>query len=450
MDLFDNLHIGSLTGLSALAVIVCIVVTGVLILVVFIINAIRAIKENKDAKEDTREKEFYKEYGLSPEEMRLNLKLARLRGQKRAIVRDELDHNETSTVQSLISEQAPAPEQAPQEEPLPEEPKEEPIPEEPKAEEPVQEPEPEPQPEPTPEPEPEPEPTPEPEPQPEPEPEPQPEPAPEPAPEPEPEPQPEEPAPKVEEAPAPTEEPKEEKESTPIPEQKQEEPKEEAPLPEDDAEKATDAGKKKQGIVKPATKKVVKKKPDDWSKYEGDYEGYYYDPEDACYYEGEAPAALKKKLDEKRKELEAQNAKGEKKVVIKKIAPPFATLKTPKHERKAPAPVAGFDESVIYGKYVIEHTGDEYYYTLYDSSNKALYTSGNYSTLDYCKRAITRFKTHVLVGDYTTESVDGKFCCVIRRKTYTHRADPVATFDEAEALKKQIKSFAQTDIIREQ
>ena len=72
------------------------------------------------------------------------------------------------------------------------------------------------------------------------------------------------------------------------------------------------------------------------------------------------------------------------------------------------------------------------------------------ASLDYCKRAITRFKTHVLVGTYTTESVDGKFACVIKRKSYTHRADPCNTFEEAEALKKQIKSFAQTDIIREQ
>ena len=62
MDLFDNLHIGSLTGASALAIIVSIAVLGALILVALIICAVRAVQENKDAKEDNREKEFYKEY----------------------------------------------------------------------------------------------------------------------------------------------------------------------------------------------------------------------------------------------------------------------------------------------------------------------------------------------------------------------------------------------------
>lgn len=437
LESLANLHIGSLTGLSALAVIVAIAVVGGLIFIVFLISAIRAVKENKDSKEDEREKEFYKEYGLSPEEMRLNLKLARLRKQKpkkeTAAPKTEEPAPEEAKEDDFVQEETPKEE--PVQEPVEEPAKEEPAPEEPKAEEPVKEPEPEPQPEPEPEPQPEPVK--------EPEPEPQPEPVKE-------EPAKEEPAPKVEEAPAPKEEPKENKDAVLAPEPKKEEPKEEAPLPEDDAQKAEEVGKKKQAVVKPAAKKVVKKKPDDWSKYEGDYEGYYYDPEDACYYEGEAPADVQKKLEEKRKELEAANAKGDKKVVIKKIAPPFATLKTPKHPRQAPKAVAGFDESVIYGKYVIEHTGNEYYYTLYDSGNKVLYTSGNYSTLDYCKRAITRFKTHVLVGTYTTESVDGKFSCVIKRKSYTHRADPCNTFEEAEALKKQIKSFAQTDIIREQ
>ena len=445
MELLDNLHLASLNGVAAFAVIVMIAVLAALLFSVFIVVIVRAIKEKHDAQEAKEEDEFYKQYGLNAEEMRLNLRLTRLRGE---ISHTKKEKATSEPVGIVKHEEEPAPEE-PAAEPVQEqEPEQEPAPvvEEPKAEEPKEEPKPEPQPEPEPEPQPEPEPEPQPEPEPvkEPEPEPQPEPVKE---EPKEEPKKEEP-PKVEAAPEEKKEAKPEDVTPPAP--KKEEPKEEEPLPEDDAPKAEDAGHKKAGVVKPATKKVVKKKPDDWSKYEGDYEGYYYDPEDACYYEGTPSPALAKKLEEKRKELEAQNAKGDKKVVIKKVAPPFATLKTPKHERKAPKAVAGFDESVIYGKYVIEHTGGEYYYTLYDSANKALYTSGNYSSLEYCKRAITRFKTHVLVGTYTTESVDGKFCCVIKRKTYTHRVDPVATFDEAEALKKQIKSFAQTDIIREQ
>ncbi|UKI21322.1 MAG: hypothetical protein L6V83_07245 [Christensenella sp.] len=183
---------------------------------------------------------------------------------------------------------------------------------------------------------------------------------------------------KVEE-PAPVEEPVQE----PVAEEIKEEPKEEVkPEPVEAVNEGTkpeavepvkEEEPKKQGVAQPAAKKVVKKKPDDWSKYDGTYEGYYYDPEDACYYEGTPSPALAKKLAAKEAELEALNANKDKKVIIKKIAPPFAALKTPKNARKAPQKVAGFDESVIYGKYIIEHVDkedgtQEYFSTLYDAS----------------------------------------------------------------------------------
>lgn len=204
----------------------------------------------------------------------------------------------------------------------------------------------------------------------------------------------------------------------------------------------------KKGVEKPDAPKKKVKKPEDWSKYDGDYEGYYYDPEDACYYEGKASASLQKKIDAKRKELDEANAKAGKKVVIKKIAPPFATLKTPKHPRNTPAKVDGFDESVIYGKYVIEHVGKEFFYTLYSNKEIVLYESGNYSTLEYCQRAIVRFKTHCLVGTYTIEEKDGRFSFVIKRKSYTHRGAEHDNFDAAEKNMNDVKYFAQTDIVR--
>lgn len=257
--------------------------------------------------------------------------------------------------------------------------------------------------------------------------------------------------------PAPVEEVKEEPAPEPIPEPVSEpvaEPVQE-PVPEPTPEPVAEEEPKKQGVAQPAAKKVVKKKPDDWSKYDGTYEGYYYDPEDACYYEGTPSPTLAKKLAAKEAEIEALNANKDKKVIIKKVAPPFAALKTPKNARKEPQKVAGFDESVIYGKYIIEHVDkedgtQEYFYTLYDASGNDIYESSNYTTKEYCERAINRFKSHALIGTFTIEAADGKFFFVLKRKTYVHKGAPQNTFEDANARMKEIKSFAQTDIIREQ
>lgn len=387
--MLDDLKLGSLNGYEALVVIIVAVLAVVALLVVVILSALKAVKERKDAKEDEAENEFYAEYGITGEEMRLNQRLARLRAklQNRKAVAKELKENPVA---------------APAEEPaqIVEEPA--PIVEEPApvVEEPVVEPEPVKEPEPVVEPVKE---------------EPKPEPIPEPV--------------------------KEEPKPEPIQEPVKEDPVVEEP--------------KKQGVEKPTTKKVVKKKPDDWSKYDGPYEGYYYDPEDACYYEGEPSPALAKKLAAKDAELEALNANKDKKVVIKKIAPPFAALKTPKNARKEPQKVAGFDESVIYGKYVIEHVDtaegtQEWFYTLYDASGKNIYESSNYSTKEYCERAINRFKSHAIIGTFTIEAAEGKFFFVLKRKTYVHKGMPVANFEEASKYQSAVKKFAQTDIIREQ
>lgn len=412
--MIENIKLGPLEGYSALILIAVLVIAVVLIVAVLIASIVKAVKERKDENEDAQEDAFYAEYGVTGEELRLNEKLARMRGMLKHGKRKDFVEDEPAQT-------------APQPEPV----KEEPVAEETKADEPaVQEPveevktevaeekaeevkaeevkaEETPQ-EPIAQPEPEKE---------------------------------EEPAPVVEEK-------KEEPAPEPVKEEAKEEPqKEEASKPEPVPQK--------QGVDKPATKKVVKKKPDDWSKYDGTYEGYYYDPEDACYYEGTPSPALAKKLAAKEAELEALNANKDKKVVIKKVAPPFAALKTPKNARKAPQKVAGFDESVIYGKYVIEHVDkedgtQEYFYTLYDASGKDIYESSNYTTKEYCERAINRFKTHAIIGTYTIEAAEGKFFFVIKRKTYVHKGAPQVSFDDANALMKQVKAFAQTDIVREQ
>lgn len=390
-----DFKLGPIEGAAAVIVLVVCIIAAVALVAVLIVNIIKSIKERNDQKEDQAENEFFAEYGVSGEELRLNQKIAQKRqelfGLMRKKFRKAKDEEPVAQSEESTRQEEPAPieETAPVEEtvacePIQEEPVAEPVQEEVK-EEPKEEPAPEPAPEPIQE--------------------------------------------EVKEEPAPIEEP------TP-----QEEPVEE---------------EKKQGVDKPATKKVVKKKPDDWSKYDGTYEGYYYDPEDACYYEGTPSAALAKKLAAKEAELEALNANKDKKVVIKKVAPPFAALKTPKNKRNTPKSVDGFDESVIYGKYVIEHVDkedgtQEWFYTLYDASGNNIYESSNYSTQEYCERAINRFKSHAIIGTYTIEAADGKFFFVLKRKTYVHKGSPQNTFEAANNHMREIKNFAQTDIVRVQ
>lgn len=415
----QDFKLGPLDGAAALIVIVVAIVAALALVAVFVVNIVKAVKERNDQKEDQAENEFFAEYGVTGEELRLNQKIAQKRQELLGLLRNKKIKTAKTAepIPEPVVQDEPVvteePTEEPVQEPVPEpvvqeEVKEEPAPvEEPVKEEPVKE-----------------------------------EVKVEPVQEPVVEPVKEEPIkeePKVE----PVQEPAQE----PIPEPVVQEEVKQEPAPVEEP--------KKQGVAKPAAKKVVKKKPDDWSKYDGTYEGYYYDPEDACYYEGTPSAALAKKLAAKEAELEALNANKDKKVVIKKVAPPFAALKTPKNKRQAPKPVAGFDEAVIYGKYVIEHVDkedgtQEWFYTLYDASGNNIYESSNYTTQAYCERAINRFKSHAIIGTYTIEAADGKFFFVLKRKTYVHKGSPQNTFEEANSHMREIKNFAQTDIVRVQ
>lgn len=415
----QDFKLGPLDGAAALIVIVVAIVAALALVAVFVVNIVKAVKERNDQKEDQTENEFFAEYGVTGEELRLNQKIAQKRQELLGLLRNKkvktaktaepvseqpiVQDEPVVTEEPVAEEQEPTPEPVVQEE-VKEEPAsvEEPVKEEVK-EEPVQEPIVEP----------------------------------------------------VKEEPI-KEEPKAEPVQEPVAEEPVKEPIPEPVVQEEVKEEPAPVEEpKKQGVAKPAAKKVVKKKPDDWSKYDGTYEGYYYDPEDACYYEGTPSAALAKKLAAKEAELEALNANKDKKVVIKKVAPPFAALKTPKNKRQAPKPVAGFDEAVIYGKYVIEHVDkedgtQEWFYTLYDASGNNIYESSNYTTQAYCERAINRFKSHAIIGTYTIEAADGKFFFVLKRKTYVHKGSPQNTFEEANSHMREIKNFAQTDIVRVQ
>lgn len=411
----QDFKLGPLDGAAALIVIVVAIVAALALVAVFVVNIVKAVKERNDQKEDQAENEFFAEYGVTGEELRLNQKIAQKRQELLGLLRKKKVKTAKTAepIPEPVVQDEPVvteePTEEPVQEPVPEpvvqeEVKEEPAPvEEPVKEEPVKE-------------------------------EVKVEPVQEPVVEP------------VKEEPT-KEDPKVEPVQEPIPEPVVQEEVKQEPAPVEEP--------KKQGVAKPVAKKVVKKKPDDWSKYDGTYEGYYYDPEDACYYEGTPSAALAKKLAAKEAELEALNANKDKKVVIKKVAPPFAALKTPKNKRQAPKPVAGFDEAVIYGKYVIEHVDkedgtQEWFYTLYDASGNNIYESSNYTTQAYCERAINRFKSHAIIGTYTIEAADGKFFFVLKRKTYVHKGSPQNTFEEANSHMREIKNFAQTDIVRVQ
>ena len=421
----QDFKLGPLDGAAALIVIVVAIVAALALVAVFLVNIVKAVKERSDKKEDQAENEFFAEYGVTGEELRLNQKIAQKRQELLGLLRNK--RIKTAKTAEPIPEPVVQDKPVVTEEPIAEEPVQEPISEPVVQEEVKQEPAPVEEPvkeelvkeEPVKE-----------------------EVKVEPVQEPVVEPVKEEPI-KEEPKAEPVQEPVQEPISEPV---VQEEVKQE-PAPVEEP--------KKQGVAKPAANKVVKKKPDDWSKYDGTYEGYYYDPEDACYYEGTPSAALAKKLAAKEAELDALNANKDKKVVIKKVAPPFAALKTPKNKRQAPKPVAGFDESVIYGKYVIEHVDkedgtQEWFYTLYDASGNNIYESSNYTTQAYCERAINRFKSHAIIGTYTIEAADGKFFFVLKRKTYVHKGSPQNTFEEANSHMREIKNFAQTDIVRVQ
>lgn len=252
-------------------------------------------------------------------------------------------------------------------------------------------------------------------------------------------------------APAKKEEVKPAKEEKREPIKEAEKAEEVKPIPEKKKEEKKPEPDKKPVKPDAAAKKTVKKKPDNWSNYDGAYDGYYYDPEDACYYAGEAPTALlKQKNAAKEAEFAEANKKTGAKKIIKKIAPPSAALTTPKHDRKPPKKAEGFDESVIYGKYVIESENGEYYFTLYSNKEENLFESKNYSSEEFARKAIARFKSQVLVGTFVVKPNGDKFHFVLTRKGSVNEGNNFKSIIDANKNIQDVKYYATTDIIRVQ
>ena len=179
----------------------------------------------------------------------------------------------------------------------------------------------------------------------------------------------------------------------------------------------------------------------DWSNYDGEYDGYYYDPIDVCYYEGKAPVYVQKMY------LPPVER------VVRKIKNPAAPLTEKAKESRVGVKrkSAGLDMSDIYGQYIIEHNAEgEYYFTLYSNKEDTLYESHNYTSEQYCRDAISRFKKHVLAGTFDVVGKDGVYNYVLTRKLNVYTGPDKATREEAETSRKRMKYFAQTDVVRVQ
>ena len=75
----SDFKLGPIDGAAALIVLVVAILAAVCLVAVLIVSIIKAIKERNDQKEDQAENEFFAEYGVTGEELRLNQKIAQKR-----------------------------------------------------------------------------------------------------------------------------------------------------------------------------------------------------------------------------------------------------------------------------------------------------------------------------------------------------------------------------------
>lgn len=188
----------------------------------------------------------------------------------------------------------------------------------------------------------------------------------------------------------------------------------------------------------PGDTRPVGERQGDWSNYEGEFSGYYYDPLEACYFEGKAPVYIQKMyLPEPPPPI------------VKRVMPPCAPLTSkPKAKRAELVKKPGFDPATIYGQYVLGSEGSDYYFTLYSSKGDMLYASENYLTKDYCLEAVKRFKKHVLAGAFSVEGEAGDYHYKLVRNLNTYIGPQKSVRVDAEECIKEVKYYAQTDIVR--
>lgn len=175
-----------------------------------------------------------------------------------------------------------------------------------------------------------------------------------------------------------------------------------------------------------------------WDNYDGEYVGYYYDPLEGCYFKGNAPVYVQRTY------LPAPPPP-----IVKRVMPACAPITSkPKAQRAELVMKDGFDIAKIYGQYVIGSEGDEYYFTLYSNKGELLYASDNYASRQYCVDAIKRFKKHVLVGAFSVEGEAGDYHYKLVRNLNTYLGPQKAVRVDAEKSMKDLKYYAQTDVVR--
>lgn len=156
----SDFKLGPIDGAAALIVLVVAILAAVCLVAVLIVSIIKAVKERNDQKEDQAENEFFAEYGVTGEELRLNQKIAQKRKELFELMRKKVrkvkdepvveevkdkpveeDASAVEPEQEPVREEtiaqeevAPVVEEVKQEEPVPVEPVQEPQKEETKEE----------------------------------------------------------------------------------------------------------------------------------------------------------------------------------------------------------------------------------------------------------------------------------------------------------------------------
>ena len=186
-----------------------------------------------------------------------------------------------------------------------------------------------------------------------------------------------------------------------------------------------------------ANSRPVDERQGDWTNYEGEFAGYYYDPLEGCYFPGKAPVYVQKTY------LPVPPPP-----IVKKVMPPSAPITTKPKAPRAPLSAKPDIAAAIYGQYVIGMQGEVAFFTLYSNKGAMLYASENYRSREYCVAAIKRFKKHVLVGAFSVEGEDGAYHYKLVRNLNTYIGPDKATRAEAEESLKNLKYYAQTDVVR--
>lgn len=197
-------------------------------------------------------------------------------------------------------------------------------------------------------------------------------------------------------------------------------------------------------------KKFLKKKGENWLKYDGEYVGYYYDPVDAYYYKGKATPNIQARIDEFKEFYASKSAENAANINPKDEQPKSVEIGTPKSQRPERTAPQAPDEAATAGLYVINHIGEEYFFTLYSPTGEEIYESGNFNSSDYATQALKLYRKHLDTGVPAIVKTKGKFCWILKAKGIKYTGIHYDTQEEATKALENMKNFGYTDIIVEE